>query len=427
MRKNHIKIIAVILTCVMMMTSGQSLVCFGAFNKTTANTVAANATISGLTAKAFAAIYFDSGEVVFSSDSGYEHYSVGNMIKLMTLYLAFEAVYAGKTDYNSGIKVSKAAQNISVGRERVYLDAGKGEVITVDQAITAICVGSANDAAYALAEHISGTDETAFVAMMNAKAEELGMSNTHFMDSTGIKTIDEGQYSCAVDMCVLSYNLVKNFPDVLAYTTMTSGSFHHTSTGQPDTDMVSSNALVSSSMLEGADGLLVGYSKADLYAQAATAMIDNERAVAVVIGEETPERRAGELKYLLQHTVQSFERKRLAEEGTYVRMISVKDGKVLKVKTCTGSDLYYIANLTQDYTVESKIVIDGEICAPVSIGDVAGYILYEKVFAPDENGNSEREEIGRIDLIINEDVDRAGWFTRLLRKILQFLGLMDYS
>ncbi len=396
-----------------------------AFNKATANSIAGNTRLGSIKAKAYASMYFDSGEVSFMSENAHEKFSVGNLIKLMTIYLAFEAVEKGDTSLKSGVKVSKAAQNISVGKERVFLDSGKGEVITVEEAVIAMIAGSANDAAYALAEHISGTTEGDFVDMMNRKAAVLGLNDTHYVDSTGLKIITDGQYTSAYDLCMLSYRLIKDFPAVLNYTRITSGTFVHSSTGQPDTNMQSSNALVYSGMLEGADGLLVGYSNADLYAQAASAKIGDERTIAVVIGEKTPEDRAGELKYLLEMTARVFEWRELDKEGTYVRMISVKDGKTLKVKTVTGQSLDYIANTNEKYTVEKKIVLDGVIEAPVSKGDIAGKVVYQKAFSQPD-GTKTYEEIGSVDLIIDEDVDRAGWFLRFLRRILEFLGLMQY-
>lgn len=415
-------ILAMLVSGVLSATLG--VVASFAFNKSTANSVYSNAKISNIKAKAYATMYFDSGEIYFASENCHEHYSVGNLVKLMTLYLAFEAVGNGTTGLKSGVRVSKEAQNISVGRERVFLDSGKGEIITVEEAVIAMIAGSANDAAYALAEHLSGSTEEAFVEMMNKKAIALGLHDTHYADSTGIKTIDEGSYTSAYDICMLSYFLIRDYPQALNYTTITSGTFVHSSTGAPNTTMQNSNALVSTGMLEGADGLLVGYSKADLYAQAATAKIDDERTVAVVIGESTPEDRAGELKFLLEMTAKVFEWKELEKEGTYVRMISVNEGKKLKVKTVTGQGLSYIANTNEKYTVESKIILDGQINAPVSKGDVAGKVVYQKVFTQPD-GSKEYEEIGSVDLVIDEDMDRAGWFVRLLRKILKFLGLMD--
>lgn len=397
-----------------------------AFTKKTAEQVYENATLSNLKAKSYASIYFDDCTIAFCSENCHQHYSVGNLIKLMTLYLVFEAISKGETGLKSGVKVSKAAQNISIGRERVYLDSTKGEVISVEEAVIAVIAASANDAAYALAEHISKADENVFVDRMNRKAEELGLKDTHYLDSTGIKTINDGQYTSAYDICLLATRLIHDYPTILNYSRITSGTFVHASTGQPDTNMQSSNALVFSGMMEEADGLLVGYSNADLYAQVACAKFGEERTIACVIGEATPEDRAGELKYLLTKTAKTFEWQELDKEGSYVRMISVKDGKSLKVKTVTGQGLSYISNTRENYTVEKKIILNGVIEAPVAKGDIAGEVVYMKAY-PQEDGTKRYEEIGRVELIIDEDMDRANWFVRFLRKILEFLGLMQYS
>lgn len=396
-----------------------------AFNKSTANSIASTSVIDALSAKSFATVHFATGKVVVESETSKDHFSVGNMIKLMTLYLTFEAVDKGETKLTTYFPVSKNAQKISEGRTRVFLDAGKDEVITVEEAVIAVCVGSAEDAAYALAEHISGGTEAEFVEMMNNKAKELGMDNTKFLDSTGIKIISDGQYSCARDMAVLSYNLVNNYPDVLKYTTIMSGKFEHTSTGQPATNMSSSNALISSGMFPECDGLLVGYSKADLYAQAATAKIEDERIVAVVIGEETPEKRAGELKFLMEYTAKTFEMSEPELAGTYVRQISVKEGKKLKVKTATGGDFSFLENSSEKYTIEKKIVIDKELYAPVSKGQKVGSVIYQKVTV-DENNEKVYEDLGTVDLVADEDIPKANWFTLLIRKILSWFGIGNY-
>lgn len=426
--KRFIALIICITTLATMLL-GSWINSYAAFNKATALKIANESLIYSLKAKAYAVGHMDKeGGLVRESKTSHEHYSIGNLVKLMTLYLTFEAVSEGKTTLKSGIKVSSAAQKISVNHERVFLDAGKGEIISVEDALIAICVQGANDAGYALAEKLSGSDEAGFVVMMNNKAKELGMNDTHYVDSTGLKTIEDGQYSCAADLLTLSYNLIKNYPDVLNYTCQDSQMFKHTSTSQPDTQMYSSNMIISLNMLSGCDGLLVGYSNADKYALASTYMVDGERVLAVVIGEETNELRCGESIFLLKYATQTFNKKQIAEEGTYVRKLSVTDGKETKVKTCIGSDLYYLADTSIDGEIQNTIVIDGEIKAPISKGDIVGSVNYKLVYEiKDKDGNVTEvtEDIGSVDLVCAEDMDRANWFIRLIRKILKFFGIGD--
>lgn len=428
MKNTYKRLICILITMTIVLSG--TLSSFAVFNKGTANKIANEATLKTLKAKASASAHLDmEGGLAFTSDTAYDHFSVGNMIKLMTLYLAFEAISNGVMSLNSAVKVSREAQQISVNRERVFLDAGKNEVISVQEAITAIVVAGANDACYALAEKISGTNEADFVKMMNSKAQDLGLLNTEFKDSTGILIITDGQYSCAADMCMLAYHLVKDYPDCVNLTNQDTQLFHHTSTNQPDTQMNSSNALISNQLLTGVNGLLVGYSNADKYAMAGSCEVDGERVVAVVIGEGTPELRAGEMKYLLKYTMDNFNYKEIVKAGTYVRMLSVKDGKSLKVKTCVGQDFSYLRDQSLNADIENKIIINGELVAPVSKGDIAGSIVYEEVYTikdPDGNEIEMRKEIGSVDLIVNDDVDRASWFIRFIRKILKFFGIGDY-
>ena len=423
MKKIHTKAVCIMLSLISVWLFTLQGLSAEAFNKSTANTIASGLTPDTLKAKAYASVHFATGDVVFESENSTEHYSVGNLIKLMTLYLTFEAIADGRTSLDASVGVSKNAQKASEGRERVFLDAGKKEKITVEDAIIAVCVGSACDAAYALAEHVSKGSESDFVEMMNAKSKELGMENTNYVDSTGNAIIDDGQYTCARDLAILSYHLVNNYPTVLDYTVIMSGMFEHTSTGEPSTQMLSSNALISSGMMPECDGLLVGYSKADKYAQASTADISGERVAAVVIGEETAELRAGELKYLMTYTASNFEVSEVQPAGVYVRKISVKDGKSLK--TVTGGEFSYLQNLSEDCTIENKIIINDEIYAPVSKGDVVGSVVFQKVTEDDE-GNKITEDLGTVDLVADEDIEKASWLVRLIRKLLTWLGIGDY-
>ncbi|MBQ8164827.1 MAG: D-alanyl-D-alanine carboxypeptidase [Clostridia bacterium] len=382
------------------------------FSTTDATNIYKNASVDTLNVKSFSVVDFDSGTIIIKSETGDSHYTIGNMVKIMTLYLTFEAMANNTITLDSEVRVTKNAQNAGSGRESVFLDYGKKEVITVKQAIEAICVASANDAAYALSETLA-MNEDAFVVMMNEKAKELGLNNTCYQDSTGIKTIEEGQYSSSNDVAILSYHLIKNYPDILNYTTITFGYFKHTSTGQPDTQMISSNDLIRKEFYEACDGLLTGYSKADGYAQCATASVDGKREVAVIIGAPDKSTRAGTLKFLIEFAMENYAHTLIASSGTFVRKINITDGKNLKVKTAVASDLYVTINVNDVENVTSEIVLDGDIKAPVESGVKVGSVVYKL----------NDQEIGRADLVTAEKVEKAGWFTRLIRKILEWLGI----
>ncbi len=196
-----------LLLCMIMVFTGYAGVFATGYSQTDANSIYSKADVKNLSAKSFSLLDFDSGTIVYEGN-GTQKFPVGNMVKLMTLYLAFEAISNGQTSLDAEFLVVQSAQDKSVGRERVFLDAGKKERITVEQAIEAICIASANDAAYALAHYI-GKSEEGFVEKMNKKALELGLKNTFFTDSAGLEA---GHYMSANDAAILSYHLIKNYP-----------------------------------------------------------------------------------------------------------------------------------------------------------------------------------------------------------------------
>ena len=142
-----------------------------AFSKTEATNIYKNTKIENITSKAYAIGNADANQVVQSSLTANDKIRVGNVNKLMTLYLVYQAIAEGKLTMESELEVSVAAQEISTNRARVFLDGYKHEIITVKQALEAVCIASANDAAYVLAEGVGGTEQN-FVEMMKERSAE---------------------------------------------------------------------------------------------------------------------------------------------------------------------------------------------------------------------------------------------------------------
>ncbi len=395
-----------LLLCMIMVFTGYAGVFATGYSQTDANSIYSKADVKNLSAKSFSLLDFDSGTIVYEGN-GTQKFPVGNMVKLMTLYLAFEAISNGQTSLDAEFLVVQSAQDKSVGRERVFLDAGKKERITVEQAIEAICIASANDAAYALAHYI-GKSEEGFVEKMNKKALELGLKNTFFTDSAGLEA---GHYMSANDAAILSYHLIKNYPEVLNYTIKTYGEFDHWSTGQEKTMMVSSNHLIK--FYNGSDGLITGYSKEDGYAGIGTISVDDKRVIAVVIGVETQSHRAAELKKLLEYGLAEFEYRVIDEAGTFVRRVPIKDGVKKQIATATASDFAIVLQKSEFDKITREVTVSRNLKAPIKRGEVVGEVIYKL----------NDEEIGRVDIVADEDMGRVGWFKRLIRKILAWLGL----
>ena len=380
-----------------------------AFSKTEATTIYKTTTIEKITSKAYAIGNANANQVVQSSTTAKDKIRVGSVNKLMTLCLVYQAIAEGKLTMESELEVSVAAQEISAGRARVFLDGYKHEIITVKQAIEAVCIASANDAAYVLAEGVGGTEQN-FVSMMNQKAAELGMTSTNYTDSTGIKT---DQYTSAYDLAVLGCEVLNKYESITEFTKLTYGKFAHTSTGEPDTEMVSANNLTRGKFYPESDGLVVGSNSEDGYAMVATVSDGTTRAVAVVVGAKDENFRAAEIKRLLEFGLVGFEYRQIEAAGTFVRKINIKDGKNKKIKTEAASDFSVLLNKNDFEKVERKIEITKTIKAPAKKGEVVGEVIYMV----------EEKELGRVDIVLSEDMEKAGWFTLLIRKILAFFGL----
>ena len=151
----------------------------------------------------------DTGTVLYEKNAD-QRVPIASITKVMTLMLTFEAIHAGKIDYDTKVPVSNHAA--SMGGSQIWLE--PGEDFTLDQMLRAICVSSANDAAVAVAELVGGSEES-FVAMMNAKAAELGMTDTNFKNACGLDT--EGHLSTARNVAIMSRTILTQYPEVLHY------------------------------------------------------------------------------------------------------------------------------------------------------------------------------------------------------------------
>lgn len=379
-----------------------------AFSKTEATAIYQRTKVDNMSSKGFASVEYQSGQLIVQGGQD-TRVVVGGLVKIMTLLLTFDAIAAGDITLSTEFRVTKHAQDVSVGKSRVFLDAGKREQISVEQAVEAVCISGANDAACALAEFIGG-DEATFVGMMNEKCQAMGLKNTLFTDSTGLKT---DQYTTAGDFVKIVHRLMHDHPEVLPYMNLTYGSFKHTSTGQPDTEMVSFNPLNRNKFYEAADGSMIGSSTQNGYSICGTVTQSDKRVVAVVLGAEDENIRAAEIRKLLEYSVSEYEFRKLCNKGTFVRKVEVKDGKEKRIKTQTAADLHVLVHISEVSRITTSIDITEQLKAPVEAGAKVGYMIY----------SLDGEEIGRVELVTTEKMARAGWFTRLIRRILSWFGL----
>jgi D-alanyl-D-alanine carboxypeptidase len=232
----------------------------------------------------FSAIVLDSdqGRVLYAEDADARRHPA-SLTKMMTLYLAFEALGKGDISLQQTLKVSRRA----AWQAPSSIGLRPGERISVEQAILAAITKSANDAAVVLAEAIAGS-ESNFAQRMNQRAQALGMSATQFRNATGMP--DRRQYTTARDMATLARALVRDFPDYYGFFSERRFVWHRRS-------FVNHNRLLAS--YDGADGIKTGYIHASGYNLVASAIRDGKRVIGVVFGGKSASSRDARMAALL--------------------------------------------------------------------------------------------------------------------------------
>jgi D-alanyl-D-alanine carboxypeptidase len=256
-----------------------------------------NPSFSGSEAR-YAAIVVDanSGEVLFAKSADSQRYPA-SITKVMTLYLAFEAVASGKMSLTDNITISPRA----AAQAPTKLGLRAGETITVADAIRAISVKSANDIAVAMAEKIGGT-ESRFAALMTLRARELGMSNTRFANASGLP--DSRQLSSARDLAILSRAVMRDYPQF--YTHFGQRQFVYRGN-----TMKNHNNLLGK--MPGVDGLKTGFTNASGFNLAASAVRNNRRLIAVVLGGNSGAARDNHVQDLLETGFEVLSRRQRGE------------------------------------------------------------------------------------------------------------------
>jgi D-alanyl-D-alanine carboxypeptidase len=217
----------------------------------------------------YAAIVVDaeSGEVLFARHADSRRYPA-SITKVMTLYLAFEALAEGKIKLDDMITVSPHAASQPPSK----LGLAAGQTITVDDAMRATSVRSSNDMAMALAEHISGSQDR-FAAQMTLKARELGMTQTRYVNPNGLP--DARQLTSARDLAILARAVMRDYPQYYSYFGLQDWAYN-------GRDYRNTNGLLRDG--QGYDGMKTGYTNASGYNLAASAVRDGRRIITIVLG-----------------------------------------------------------------------------------------------------------------------------------------------
>jgi len=324
------------------------------------------------------------GEVLYESNAD-EQLPIASVTKVMTMLLIMEQIEAGTLNYDTMISVSENA--MSYGGSTMFLEAG--EELSVNDMLKGIAVASANDGCVAMAEHISGS-ESSFVDMMNKRASELGMANTHFMNTNGLD--EDNHYSSARDVAIMSRELLKH-EKIIDYTSIWTDSLR-----DGKFELANTNKLVR--FYKGANGLKTGSTSKALCCLSATAKRDDMQLIAVVLGAPTSAKRFESAKALLDYGFANYGVKIHVTEGEEITKSEVEKGRVDEFKVVSARGFSELISKSENGECEKQIFLNEKITAPLSVGDKVGTLRLVR----------NEEEIGEIDLLCGEAVERQGVF-----------------
>ena len=326
------------------------------------------------------------GEIMFEKNS-HERMAVASLTKMVAQILILEAVEKGVTTWDEKVTVSANASGM--GGSQIWLETG--EVMSVQDLMKGISMGSANDATVALAEKIGGT-EANFVQMMNDKVKSLGLSDTNFVNPTGLD--EENHYSSAYDLAMIAKELLTH-EKILEF------SSPYEDYLRQDTEtpywLVNTNKLVR--FYDGADGLKTGHTDNAGYCLAGTAKKDNMRLIAIVLGEPSASIRNTETMALLDYGFNLYQMNLIKSKNESLGSIDIEKGSISKAEIITGSDIGVVEKKGTDssqYTQEIKL---DEITLPIKKGTQVGTIQIK-------NGE---EVIGEYPILINQDVEKISF------------------
>ncbi len=321
-----------------------------------------------------------------------------SIVKMMLLLLAYEAQKKGTFSFDEKVHISLEASRI--GGSQVYLK--EGEVFTLRELIKTVAIASANDSAYAIAEHIAG-DQKEMVKLMNERAKKLGMHNTKFSSVHGLppkNSIREEDYTTAFDTAILARELVK-FPEVLDFSKRQIDSFRDGKFGLYNTN----RKLLKT--FKGLDGLKTGYYVKSGFNLCATARRGAMRLISVVFGASDKKIRDRETKKLLLGGFRVFKKHSLfAKHQSVGETISVSWGRKNKIKAVTSEPIALVIKRIKLKEFKTQIVLPKSLKAPLKKGQKIG-VLNIKM-----NGNI----IASTSLITPEEIPAMGWLEWLMSK-----------
>ena len=339
----------------------------------------------------------DSGTVLYEKNADARR-PIASITKVMTLLLTFEALEAGKISLDDFVPVSEHAYHM--GGSQIWLE--PGEEITLNDMLKAICISSSNDAAVAVAEYVGGS-EPAFAEMMNARAAELGMTNTHFVNACGL---DEPEHlSTARDVAAMSREMLLHHTEVRDYCSIWMDTLRGGAT-----QLVNTNKLLKS--YSGITGLKTGTTGKAGVCISASAERDGLRLIAVVLGAASGKERFQAASTLLDYGFSHFESAAAELPADAPLSLPVKRGTAESVTLTYTAPERCLMPKGESSTLQIALDLPQKLAAPIRAGETVGTVKIS-------NGSA---ELASYPVTAAQDVDALS-FTYCLRRLAEGLLL----
>lgn len=398
----------------------------------------------GIQAKSAILIDYNNGQILYEKNAD-QLYPPASMTKMMTEYLVMQALHSKKLTWDTKVSISDYAYQISQNRTYSNVPLRKDYQYTVRDLYEAMAIYSANGAAIALAEKIGGSEKN-FANLMNQTAKKLGMTNAHYINSSGLENADLGKFASyggsnganelsARDLAKLAYHVIKDYPEALSISKIPVKNF--TAGVDSPIQMVNWNYMLpgfGSNMkqytYEGVDGLKTGHTDLAGYCFTGTVNRNGHRLISVVMGTSSDGQRFDQTKTLFDYGYQQFSEKAVAQNDQLIpgqKAIDVHNGQAGSVKLAFGKSMSLMVpngensgaafHVTLD---RSKLNKNGQLEAPVKKGEQIGYATlaaggstaYGHLFSNDN----------KIPVVAAEQVDQNSWIVRMFQGIGSFFA-----
>lgn len=374
-------------------------------------------------AKAAILIDANSGKILYGLNVD-ESLPPASMTKMMTEYIVFENIIEGKIKWDDEVEASEYAHWLGQnGGSRVFI--GLGEKLTVKELVDAMGIYSANDATVVLAEYIAGS-ETAFVGMMNQKAKEFGMENSHFATCTGYPIDELEEYApdttgintmSARDAAIIGWHLITDYPESIEINS-TPILFFRNDMRLPNWNFMLPGLIYE---YEGVEGIKTGHTTQAGYCFTSSAERNNIKLISAIFGAEDEEARFSETEKLLDYGFNNYELLTLVKAKDAIlgyETVQVEKGKEKEVNVVAKNNLSVLIKTGEKDLYIPVIEENESVIAPIMSEDALGRVTYEYLGTESyEYLRDDMKDLENIDLIALDDVEKASGIRIFFRNV----------